>query len=75
MFWASLSVCLSVRPSVRPSVRLSVPLMGTTFRYIFLEEERCWPANTYTMLKPIVQTVIIRVQFFRAAEIFVGNGV
>ena len=33
MFWASLSVC--------PSVCLSVPLMGTTFRYIFLEEERC----------------------------------
>ena len=27
------------------------------------------------MLKPIVQTVIIRVQFFRAAEISVGNGV
>ena len=45
MFWASLSVCLSVRPSVCLavclSVCLSVPLMGTTFRYIFLEEERC----------------------------------
>ena len=35
------SVCLSVCLSVRPSVRPSVPLMGTTFRYIFLEEERC----------------------------------
>ena len=44
--------------------------MGTTFRYIFLKEERCWPANTYTMLKPIVQTVIIRVQFFRAEKFF-----
>ena len=41
MFWASLSVRLSVCPSV--------PLMGTTFRYIFHEEERCQPANTYTM--------------------------
>ena len=40
-------------------------LMGTTFRYIFLEEERCQLTNTYTMLKPIVQTVRIRVQFFR----------
>ena len=49
--------------------------MNTTFRYIFLEEERCQPTNTYTMLKPIVQTVIIRVQVFRAAKIFVGNGV
>ena len=63
MFWASLSVCPSV------------PLMGTTFRYIFLEEERCQPANTYTMLKPIAQTVIIRVHFFRVGNIFVGNGV
>ena len=45
------------------------------FRYIFLEEERCYPSNTYTIWKPVLQTVIIEVQWFRAANIFVENGV
>ena len=38
------------------SVRLSVPLMGTTFRYIF------------AILKPVLQTVIIDVQFFSCGK-------